>query len=121
MRKAGPFITAFAVVATIVFLLTCGCDKQQPKKRCCPGPCPTTVQVVVFTASWCGPCQRAKPMLLQLQVAGVDVRIIDIDEQPELARKNGVTSVPTYFVRTRYKSVRTNSIAEVLVLIGRQT
>lgn len=55
--------------------------------------------VVDFTASWCGPCQRMKPIFHAL---AKDFRddynfiTIDIDENPELAHKYQVQAVPTF-------------------------
>lgn len=55
--------------------------------------------VVDFTASWCGPCQKMKPIFHAL---AKDFRddynfiTIDIDENPELAHKYQVQAVPTF-------------------------
>ena len=120
MRKAGTYITAFTVLATLLFLVLFGFEKQlQHKKRCCPSPYPPSVQVVVFTARWCGPCKLARPILAEIKAAGVEVLIIDVDERPDLAEKNCITSVPTYFVRTRSGVERTQDITVVLQLLGR--
>ena len=55
-----------------------------------------------FTAKWCGPCQRIKP-LLQKVSDGADssklkVYMIDIDENDELCEKCEITSVPTFIL-----------------------
>ena len=74
-------------------------------------------KALAFTASWCGPCQRAKPVLVQIQAAGVDVEIIDIDARPELAKGHGITKVPTFIVYVCEKEpVRTNDIRVVVSL-----
>ena len=47
----------------------------------------------------------------------MDVEIIDIDAQPELAKQYGVTSVPTFFVYLCGKTaVRTQDISVVVSL-----
>ncbi len=115
MRKAGTFLTrvALPLAALATALCIAGCEgppQQQPNS----GPC-SRPKVLAFTASWCAPCQRAKPVLVQIQAAGVDVEIIDIDAQPNLAAKYGVASVPTFFVYVCGKStVRTHDISVVV-------
>jgi len=93
--------------------LNAGCEASQEAQQ---GRC-SRPKVLAFTASWCAPCQRAKPTLIQLQAAGVDVEIIDIDEHPELARKYGGTSVPAFIVYVCGKApARTNDIRVVVSL-----
>lgn len=55
-----------------------------------------------FTAKWCGPCQRIKP-LLQKVSDGADssklkVYMIDIDENDEIAKEFKIRSVPTFYL-----------------------
>lgn len=55
--------------------------------------------IVDFTASWCGPCQRMKPIFCSLADDFKDEYnfiSIDIDENPELANKYQVQAVPTF-------------------------
>jgi thioredoxin 1 len=55
-----------------------------------------------FTAKWCGPCQKIKPMILQLKEGltsdNVKFYIVDIDDNDELCEKCNVTSVPTFIL-----------------------
>ena len=54
--------------------------------------------LVDFWATWCGPCKMQAPVLEQLDAeCGDSVKIckIDVDEQPALARKFRVMSIPT--------------------------
>src|SRR5687767_7705803 len=52
-------------------------------------------RVKVFTASWCAPCQTYKK-----QLDGLDVEIIDVEEQMDLAIQYQAYSVPmTVFQR----------------------
>lgn len=57
------------------------------------------LMLVDFWATWCGPCRMLGPVIEQLaeEYEGKDVLIgkIDVDEEPELARRYGVMSVPT--------------------------
>lgn len=52
--------------------------------------------VVEFTATWCGPCQKVKPIVEQLRREGYDIRPVDIDERPDLKAAYGVKVVPTF-------------------------
>jgi thiol-disulfide isomerase/thioredoxin len=106
-------------ISLVLLALTAGCEASQegPQGRC------SRPKVLAFTASWCAPCQRAKPTLIQIRAAGADVEIIDIDAHPDLARKHGVTSVPTFIVYVCGKApVRTNDIQVVVSLtrLGRK-
>lgn len=49
------------------------------------------VEVIKFSATWCGPCK-----VVAKQLEGLDFTNVDIDEDQEgLARKANVRSVPT--------------------------
>jgi thioredoxin 1 len=50
-------------------------------------------KLLVFTASWCGPCKWFKPTLLELEQDRLVY--IDIDEMPEIRKDYNVQSVPT--------------------------
>ena len=51
-----------------------------------------------FTATWCGPCQRFKPIMQEVANEGHSVQFIDIDQQGDLARQYNVRSVPTVVI-----------------------
>ena len=53
--------------------------------------------VVDFWASWCGPCRAQAPILEELAAEMPDVNFVkvNVDEQPDLAMKYGVASIPT--------------------------
>lgn len=54
--------------------------------------------LVDFWATWCGPCRMQGPAVEKLAVAGYNVGKVNIDEQPELAEKFQVMSIPTLIV-----------------------
>jgi len=104
------------LLAVMLLAMTAGCETPLPLEQGHQGGCQRP-KVLAFTASWCTPCQRAKPALIQIQAAGVDVEIIDIDARPELAKQYDVTSVPTFFVYVcGKKAVRTQDITVVVSL-----
>ena len=54
--------------------------------------------LVDFYATWCGPCKMLAPVMEQLagQYEGKAlVGKVNVDEEPELARRFGVMSIPT--------------------------
>ena len=54
--------------------------------------------IVDFWATLCGPCRMQAPILEQFdaQMGGnVKVCKVDVDEQPELAKRFGIFSIPT--------------------------
>jgi thiol-disulfide isomerase/thioredoxin len=53
--------------------------------------------VLYFTAEWCNPCQRTRPIAEELKKDGiVDFIFVDADTEIELLEKFGIRSVPTY-------------------------
>jgi thioredoxin 1 len=53
--------------------------------------------VLYFTAEWCNPCQRTRPIAEELKREGViDFIFVDVDSEIELLQKFGIKSVPTY-------------------------
>ena len=51
-----------------------------------------------FWAVWCGPCQMQGPVFEQAAEQLADKAVfgkVNVDEEPELARKYGVMSIPT--------------------------
>ena len=55
--------------------------------------------VVDFTASWCPPCQRIKPVFEGLEVEFSDEVLfikVDVDENNETASSCGVSAMPTF-------------------------
>lgn len=80
--------------------------------------------VVHFTAAWCGPCAAARRVIAQVcadmpQVRHVEV---DMDANPELARRLSVLSLPTTLVfdgagRQRRRSAGVPKTAELMAAL----
>ncbi len=53
-----------------------------------------------FWASWCGPCRMVGPILDEIAAERPDIKVckVNVDEQPALAAKYGVMSIPTLAV-----------------------
>ena len=60
-----------------------------------------------FFASWCGPCRMVGPILDEIAEEREDIKVckVDIDQQPELASRFRVMSVPTLMVMKEGKIV----------------
>jgi len=56
--------------------------------------------LIDFWAAWCGPCRMVSPIVDEIsnEVASVKVGKVNVDEEPELAEKFGIMSIPTLIV-----------------------
>lgn len=54
--------------------------------------------LIDFWASWCGPCKMLGPIIEEIAEefeGAVKVGKVNVDEQPELAQRYGIESIPT--------------------------
>ena len=61
-----------------------------------------------FWAPWCAPCRMVAPTVEEIASERVDIKVgkINVDEQPELANKFGIMSIPTLVVMKNGKIVQ---------------
>tara|TARA_B100002019_G_scaffold280219_1_gene282917 strand:- start:702 stop:1061 length:360 start_codon:yes stop_codon:yes gene_type:complete len=64
--------------------------------------------ILIFTASWCGPCKNLKKDLTKYSDLFKDttICIIDIDKDPNLAGKYGVNKVPYSIFYSKGKEIK---------------
>ena len=60
-----------------------------------------------FWASWCGPCRMVSPIVDEIAAERSDIKVCksNVDEQPELAARFGVMSIPTLVVMKNGKVI----------------
>ena len=66
--------------------------------------------LVDFWATWCGPCQMIAPVIEEIANeldTQVKVGKVNVDEQPEIAIKYGIASIPTIMVFKNGEAVNT--------------
>ena len=56
--------------------------------------------LIDFYADWCGPCKMISPLVAEIADEHPEITVgkINVDEEPELAMKFGVQSIPALFV-----------------------
>ncbi|MDD4164133.1 MAG: thioredoxin [Eubacteriales bacterium] len=62
-----------------------------------------------FWASWCGPCRMVAPIVEEVANIATDKKVgkVNVDEQPELASRFQIMSIPTLVVIKQGKVVNT--------------
>lgn len=57
-------------------------------------------QILHFTAEWCNPCKKIKPIIEKYTQEHSDINYIqiDVDEKFDVAQEYGVMSIPTLVI-----------------------
>ena len=62
--------------------------------------------VYYFTADWCNPCKKVKPIVEEINKDSiVKFQMIDVDSEIELAKRFEIMSVPTFILMDDGKEV----------------
>jgi thioredoxin 1 len=67
-----------------------------------------SLEIIDFSATWCGPCKMQKPIIEELKVkysGKVTFKVIDVDEDQTLAHTYSVHAIPTLIVLHNGKMV----------------
>lgn len=57
------------------------------------------VTAYYFTADWCGPCKKVRPVVEAINSdSPIQYKIIDVDSEGDLVKKFSISSVPTFIV-----------------------
>ena len=72
----------------------CSISAQDFREEVEESPIPVLID---FWAAWCGPCQGIAPTVEEIAREKPDIRVckVNVDEEPALAAKFQITSIPT--------------------------
>lgn len=102
-------------LVAIAVLAVAGCDNPAATGLS------SSPQVLMFSASWCAPCQVAKKELKNRPLR-VPVTVIDVDVDPATANRYHVRALPTFVVVQRGRVVvRTSDVNVVVQRYGRSS
>ncbi len=70
--------------------------------------------IFYFTADWCNPCKKTKPIVEELNRESADVKfqVIDADSEIDLVKAFEVRSIPTFIVIEDGKEIKRTTGAQ---------
>ena len=93
---------ALIVIGIVAYRLLLLAQQRMVSRRAQAGGEVGRAAILVFTSPTCAPCKLQQvPIINRLMVEWrdkIDVRLIDVTEQPEVAQQYGVWSLPTTIV-----------------------
>lgn len=54
--------------------------------------------IFYFTAEWCNPCKKVRPIVEDMKKEGFNFQMIDVDYEKELVKQFEIKSVPTFIL-----------------------
>jgi thioredoxin 1 len=69
--------------------------------------------VFYFTADWCNPCKKTRPVVEELKKEGFQFQIIDVDYEQLLAKQFQVKSIPTFILLKDGKEINRTTGAKI--------
>ncbi len=76
-----------------------------------------------FWASWCGPCMMLSPIVEEIAKENPQIKVckVNVDDEPELAQKFQIVSIPALFV-VKDKKIKNQAVglrpkADILKMI----
>jgi thioredoxin 1 len=69
--------------------------------------------VLYFTADWCNPCKKVKPIVEEMNRESVTkFQLVDVDSEMELAKSFEIRSVPTFILIKDGKEIKRTTGAQ---------
>jgi thioredoxin 1 len=63
--------------------------------------------VLYFTADWCNPCKKVKPVVEEMNRENIiKFQLVDVDSEMELAKRFEIRSVPTFILIKDGKEIK---------------
>jgi thiol-disulfide isomerase/thioredoxin len=106
--KLLPKLRLLSLLA-LLFLIGCQ-DQKKPVKPAAPQG-----TIVVYSATWCRPCQEARPKLRELVKANIRVQVVDCSD----GAPSHIKTVPHYVVYDAHgnKLGEAGSISALILLL----